>query len=84
MIVTVRLFARAKDLAGTDQVRVELPEGAAVSQLRRQLASLVPALAALLDRSAIAVNDEFADPTTPLRDKDEVALLPPVSGGQSK
>jgi molybdopterin synthase catalytic subunit len=63
---------------------VDVPEGATVAQLRHQLARLVPALTGLLDRSAIAVNDEFAEPTTPLREKHEVALLPPVSGGQSK
>jgi len=81
MIVAVRLFARAKDLAGTDLVRVELPAGATVAQLRLQLGCLAPALAGLLGRSAIAVNDEFAEQATQLTEKDEVALLPPVSGG---
>jgi molybdopterin converting factor subunit 1 len=81
MIVRVRLFARAKDLAGTDVVSVELPTNAAVSELRRRLADKVPALAALLRRSALAVNEEFARDDQVLTGEAEVALLPPVSGG---
>jgi len=81
MIVTVRMFARAKDLAGSDAIRVELPSGATVARLREQLGKVHPALAGLLDRCAIAVNNEFADPSLPLEETDEIAVLPPVSGG---
>ena len=77
----VRLFARARELAGADHIDVVLPVGATVSDLRQRLAQEFPALAALLQRSAIAVNDEFADDATPLPPDAEVALLPPVSGG---
>ena len=79
MIVTVRLFARAKDLAGADAVRIELCEGATVADLRRQLASQWPALAELVNISAIAVDDEFAGDDGRLRESAKVALLPPVS-----
>lgn len=81
MIVRVRLFARAKDLAGTDVLSVELKPGAAVGELRRQLAVQLPALAALLERSALAVNQEFARDDQTLTADAEIALLPPVSGG---
>jgi sulfur-carrier protein len=81
MIVRVRLFARAKDLAGTDSLSLELPPRAAVADLRRLLAEQVPALATLLPRSALAVNEEFARDDLPLTDNAEIALLPPVSGG---
>jgi molybdopterin converting factor subunit 1 len=81
MTYHVRLFARAKDLAGAETVRVELPEGATVGELRRRLAAEWPALAGLLERSAIAVNDEFADDAARLPCPAEVAVLPPVSGG---
>jgi molybdopterin converting factor subunit 1 len=79
--VTVRLFARARELAGADVLALDLHAGATVADLRRRLAEERPALRGLLDRCAIAVNDEFAedDLTLPLRA--EVALLPPVSGG---
>ena len=81
MIVTVRLFARAKDLAGGDTVHVTLAEGATVADLRRQLTKTVPKLGELLKRSAIAVEGEFAGDSISLRAEAEVALLPPVSGG---
>ena len=58
-----------------------LPDGATVGQLRRRLAEEQPALAALLQRSALAVNDEFAEDQTTLPPGADVALLPPVSGG---
>ena len=81
MIVKVHLFARARDIAGAETTTVELQEGATVAGLRRRLAELHPALQSLLLRSAIAVNEEFAQDHTPLTANAEVALLPPVSGG---
>jgi molybdopterin converting factor subunit 1 len=83
MTIRVRLFARARDLAGTDLVEMTLPDGATAGDLRRALARGHPALAALLERSALAVNDEFAEDSLPLPRQAEVALLPPVSGGRS-
>ena len=81
MTFDVYLFARAKDLAGAESVRVELPPGASVAELRRRLAAAIPALAGLLERCAVAVNDEFADDALTLPAGAEVAVLPPVSGG---
>jgi molybdopterin converting factor subunit 1 len=77
----VRLFARARDLVGADTIDVDLPIGATVGDLRQQLAQRYPALAGLLQRSALAVNDDFADDALTLPVNAEVALLPPVSGG---
>jgi molybdopterin converting factor subunit 1 len=79
--VHVRLFARARELAGSNAVLVPLPEQATVADLRRGLAEAVPALAPLLARSALAVNQEFAADAQALPLDAEVALLPPVSGG---
>jgi molybdopterin converting factor subunit 1 len=78
----VRLFARAKDLVGAE-IALELPEGATVADLRRRLAEEQPVLTALLERSALAVNDEFAEDKMLLPAGAEVALLPPVSGGMA-
>jgi len=83
MIIAVKLFARAKDLAGTDVLRVELPEGATVAELRQRLAAQCQALAELLKRSAIGVDGNFAQEGTILHPAAEVAVLPPVSGGGS-
>jgi molybdopterin converting factor subunit 1 len=77
----VLLFARAQDLAGARSVTLDLPEGATVAELRRCLAEAQPALATLLERSALAVNGEFAADDKTLFPAAEVALLPPVSGG---
>jgi len=81
MTVTVRLFARAKDLVGKDAVCVSLPDGATVGELRRRLGDEHRQLTALLARSAFAVNDEFADDAQQIPAEAVVALLPPVSGG---
>jgi molybdopterin converting factor subunit 1 len=81
MIVTVKLFARARELAERGEVRVDVPDGATVAQLRRQLREDVPALTGMLDRCAVAVDEEFANEDTILRETSEVALIPPVSGG---
>lgn len=81
MRVQVRLFARARDLAGAGILTVELFAGATAADLRRRLAEQCPALRSLLTHSALAVNNEFADDATALAEGAEVALLPPVSGG---
>jgi molybdopterin converting factor subunit 1 len=81
MTVTVRLFARAREIAGTDRVAIELPASATAADARRQLATRVPGLAALLERSALAIGGEFAEPDQVLPADAEIALLPPVSGG---
>jgi molybdopterin converting factor subunit 1 len=81
MQFSVRLFARARDLVGQDVALVELPAGATVADLRRGLDTNYPALKSLLEKSALAINNEFADDSLPLRPGSEIALLPPVSGG---
>jgi molybdopterin converting factor small subunit len=81
MMVRVRLFARAKDIAGSDWLDVELSPGATVGELRRRLMEVFPALESVIEHSALAVNDEFAGEGLTLPVNAEVALLPPVSGG---
>ncbi|MBX9581306.1 MAG: molybdopterin converting factor subunit 1 [Gemmataceae bacterium] len=81
MTHTVRLFARGRELAGADAVPVELPAGATVADLRRALAERYPALAGLLAASAVAVNHDFAEDADVIAPADELAVIPPVSGG---
>jgi molybdopterin converting factor subunit 1 len=81
MTVDVLLFARARDLAGAASVRLDLPAGATVADLRRALAVAHPGLAGVLAHCAIAVNNDFAEDNRVLSSPCEVALLPPVSGG---
>jgi molybdopterin converting factor subunit 1 len=83
MIIHVRLFARARELAGSDVVAIELSEAASVAELRRCLAAECPALESLLGRSAVAVDGDFAENERVLAADAEVAILPPVSGGST-
>ena len=79
--VTVLFFARAKDLAGAERAEVQLPAATTVGALRSQLAIQYPALGRLLERSAVAINAEYADDSAVIPPDAEVALIPPVSGG---
>ena len=81
MTITVHLFAAAKDLAGNPTATVDLPAGATVADLRTGLSNRFPALAQLLARSAVAVNQEYAEESVVLSPGDELAVIPPVSGG---
>jgi MoaE-MoaD fusion protein len=74
--ITVRLFAGLRELAGTGNKELELPEGSSVTDVWQAL-GLGDEPAGLL----YAVNRAYAEPTQPLSDGDEVALIPPVSGG---
>ena len=79
--MTVLLFAAARDLAGADSVMVELPAGSTIAELRSNLAHRIPAISGLLAKSAIAVNHDFAEDDRVLQPNDELAVIPPVSGG---
>jgi MoaE-MoaD fusion protein len=81
MTVRVRLFAMLRERAG-DAVEIELPPGATVADALDELA-LRPELAELLRGLPVrmAVNREYADPGMPLGPEDELALIPPISGG---
>jgi molybdopterin converting factor subunit 1 len=81
MVFSVRLFARARDIVGKDVALVELPPAATVADLRRCLDTDYPTLKSLLEKSALAVNNEFASDSLLLPPNSEIALLPPVSGG---
>ena len=76
MHVRVRLFAGLRDRAGAAEVDLELPDGALVSDALDQMRALTDGV-----RVVMAVNHEYAEPETRLHGGDEVALIPPVSGG---
>lgn len=81
MRVTVRLFARLRELAGAGETTVEVPPGATVRTVWEALIAAHPAAAAYEKSMSCAVNADYARMTTPVGDGDEVAFLPPVSGG---
>jgi molybdopterin synthase catalytic subunit len=81
--ITVLYFAIAREAAGTDSESVG--EGpATVGDLRALLAERHPALARVLPRCRLAVNEEFAGDGDPIPDGAEVAIIPPVSGGSGR
>ena len=81
MIITVLLFAQARERAGRSRGTLDLPEGSRVSDALAALEREHPALAELRPHLAVAVDQRLADLRSPLRDGAELALLPPVSGG---
>jgi MoaE-MoaD fusion protein len=76
MRVRVRLFAMLRERAGADELELDLPDGACVQDA-------LDCLQALTDgcRVVMAVNQDYADTSAPLKAGDELALIPPVSGG---
>ena len=78
--VHVRLFASYREAAGTNRLDTPLPSGARVRDLLELLTADLPALSRA--RGLIAVNQTYVNPEAELHDGDEVALIPPVSGGQ--
>lgn len=88
MSVTVLFFARARELAGVGSEAWELPSDAngqaqpfTTADLSKAMAIKHPSLAPVLSVCAWAVNEEYADAPMTLTDGDEVALIPPISGG---
>ena len=81
MRVTVRLFARLRDIAGASELARELAPGATIGTVWRQLADDYPDLQAYERSISSAVNADYARMDQVLNDGDEVAFLPPVSGG---
>src|SRR5215204_5197504 len=73
----IHLFAKLRDVFATDVFDAEMPVAAAVGELRQMLMNRQPTVAALLERSRIAVNGEFAEETTKLNPGDEIAIIPP-------
>jgi molybdopterin converting factor subunit 1 len=79
--VRVRLFAIQRELAGAREVALELPDGADVEDAWRALVDRHPVLAPGRSSLRFARNGDYAEPETSLADGDEVAMIPPVSGG---
>ena len=81
MRVTVRLFARLRDITGTSELARDVAPGATIGDVWRQLAGEFPALASYERSISSAVNADYAKMDQKIGDGDEIAFLPPVSGG---
>ena len=81
MRVTVRLFARLRDIAGAAELSRDVAAGATIGDVWRQLAREFPELGRYERSISSAINADYARMDQAIGDGDEVAFLPPVSGG---
>ncbi len=81
MRVTVRLFARLRELAGSGELVRDVPDPATVRTVWQSLVAELPALREYERIMSVAVNADYSSMSAPVGEGDEVAFLPPVSGG---
>ena len=79
--MTVRLFAKLRDIAGSGELSRDAPAGATVADVWHGLVIEFPEMARYESSMSSAVNAEYARMGTAIADGDEIAFLPPVSGG---
>ena len=81
MRVTIRLFARLRDLAGSGELVRDVPAPATVHTVWSTLVGEMPTLREYERSMSVAVNADYSKMSASVREGDEVAFLPPVSGG---
>jgi molybdopterin converting factor subunit 1 len=81
MRVTIRLFARLRDLAGAGELVREVPAESTIGGVWQLLASELPAIKDYERTMSVALNADYSKMSAAVHDGDEVAFLPPVSGG---
>jgi len=81
MTVTIKLFAILRDQAGISESTLQVHPGNTVGDAAQLLAHKYPDISSCYQRIAYAVNEHYVPATTELHDGDELALIPPVSGG---
>jgi sulfur-carrier protein len=81
MRITIRLFGRLREMAGASEFQRDVPAAATVAAAWELLVSEFPQVAPYARSVSAAVNADFAKMTAAVADGDEVAFLPPVSGG---
>jgi molybdopterin converting factor subunit 1 len=81
MRVTIRLFARLRDLAGSGELVREVPDPATINSVWRSLVTEMPALSDYERTMSVALNADYSRMSAVVHEGDEVAFLPPVSGG---
>jgi molybdopterin synthase catalytic subunit len=79
--VQVRFFAGQRDIVGQPDITLEVAPGTTIGDLWERLVQEYPRLAGYSGRLLYALNQQYSDPSAPLSDGDEIAFIPPVSGG---
>ena len=81
MNIRLRLFAVSKEIAGSDVIELALPDSATIAELKTALIERHPQFEAIVNSLAFAINQEYATDATTIHPHDELACIPPVSGG---
>lgn len=81
MKIRIKLFAAARELSDTGEIGLEVADGILVKDMKQQISNAYPSMSELILRSAVSLNREFATDQSVVRENDEIALIPPVSGG---
>src|SRR5437667_7780240 len=84
MWISVRAFASYREAIGAPSVRMDVPAGSTPTQVWDRLLGRYPRLAGLPKPHAFAINEEYIEENHALRERDELVLIPPVSGGAPK
>lgn len=81
MRIRMRFFASVRQIVGQGTLELDAPAGATAGDVLARLSAEYPSLEAYGPHLMLAVNTEYVDRSHPLNDGDELALIPPVSGG---
>ena len=81
MKVKVKLFAILREIAGCGETMFEVPEEVSCEEVLFHLQTEIPALSSVLEPCLVAINGRYVDKAIKVSEGDEVAILPPVSGG---
>jgi len=81
MQITLKFFAVVRERLGKSEMTLDLPEGSTVADARTRVDEMAGDAAPLVQRSMVMLNQEYAGPEETLSDGDEIAFIPPVSGG---
>ena len=80
MTIKIEAFGIAKDILGANIIQLEVEDELTVKDLKIKLLDIYPAFSNL-NSLAVALNEAYAQDTQEIKEKDEIVLIPPVSGG---